>query len=866
MEKNNQEEDEHRSKGSFIESPVSRRTFFQILGATPMLGIGGDVKATSPANVYFAMVNHWHQSGVGWLFREGKVGEKRYHRAFSVFYGIQKTIDAVRQSPSLTICLEFDSHAYEAIQDEDKQFVQETFRPLVAAGRIDIVGGTYAQPYAQLVGWQSNVRQLVEGRAVVREVLGKDAEVFLVEEIIFHPQLPQLLRLCGFPYASLQVQNAGSLPIVRKAVVNWQGLDGSVIPTIPYNPWMITLVKQYQSLASYVDSDAEAQEALLTLWTEIWPPGLDWGASYSPYTEGIQSLRSKGGQSIGFGEYMRRRCQPGSSLDTQYSKMDDVVFNLGWPQIAGHLSENLGGWGFEGDALLKENRRLEHQLNAAEMLLCFVPDSGRSKRLRDLWKKLMLPQHHDCFGGCGFAAEYEHVLTTILEVARMMTREVDLGVSQLRQEALESLAGAPTAESPAGLICQNPAGVAVRQPLVLEAGACDGFDYFLENGGEKVELQRIECDDVNAQSRLVAVVSLPPCGFKTYVLRKGPPASKPSLPQSGKISNDYYSVKWEESRKSFEILDREKSRTVLFRPFSGEITQVKETSWASPNSGARFRAKGFGEISYSCSIEAAGPAYHALAVRGDVLALSTTEEPAAWVAARAVLYEGIRRVDVFTELHTYPRMSFLALAEIELPTDHTTVIRDFPFGEEESHKEQFSALNYVRLHSSGFEVVLAHGGTQQFFCVQHPDHALLRNMVGRATLKGSYRWNWSVTTGSAFTAAESYRFAEASWGPVVQRGAGPKAPSQSWAAVNDPAVVIFRLGADSQKLTVWLMNYSNERKQAKLSFTVPLRACRRVSLEGNPMMGASATLQESTKSVKLELSSWEIAALDLDRG
>jgi hypothetical protein len=783
-----------------------------------------------------------------------------------VFYGVQKTIDAAAQFPWLTICLEFDSHAYEVIQAEDKQFVQEKFRPLVAAGRIDPVGGTYSQPYAQLVGWQSNVRQFVEGRAIVREVLGKDVECFLVEEIIFHPQMPQLLRLCGYPYASLQVQNNGSLPLVKKAVVNWRGLDGSTIPTIPFNPWLISLVKQHQSLASYVDPAAEAEEALLTIWAEIWPPGLDWGASYTPYTEGFQSLRNKGLQSLGFGEYMRRRCKPGTALGSLYWKMDDPLFTFGWPQNKTSLWATLGGWGYEGDALLKGNRRLEHELNAAEMLVSLAPDSDRSQRLRDLWKKLMLPQNHDCFIVCGFAGEYEHVLTTNLEIAKMMSREVEAGVHQLRQEAAGHLAGAPTAESPAGVMCQNPAGVAVRQPITLELGAGDGSDYFLESGDEKVDLQRIESAYANENPRLVGVVDLPACGFKTFWLKKGSTAPKISLPKSGEISNESYSAKWDDARRGFAIRDKDENRIVLFRPFSGEIVHVKETWWDAPNSGAKFRAKDFNEVSYSSAIEAAGPTYHAVVARGDILTLSTTEEPAAWVTAHAVLYEGIRRVDLITELHTYPQIKFLALAELELAADQTKVVRDFPFGEEESHKEQLSALNYVRLQSPGFAVNLAHGGTQQFFCVRTPGHVLLRNMIAHGTLKGSYRWTWSLTTGSSFTAAESFRLAEASWGPIVQQGGGLQAPSQSWVSVNDPAIVIFRLGADSERLTVWLMNYSDEHKHGDLSFTVPLRACRRVNLEGNPMTVVSAVLDESAKRVKINLSPWEIAALDLDRG
>src|ERR1019366_3802531 len=96
-------------------------------------------------------------------------------------------------------------------------------------------------------------------------------------------------------------------------------------------------------------------------------------------------------------------------------------------------------------------------------------------------------------------------------------------------------------------------------------------DYFLENGDEKVQLQRIESVYANENPRLVGVTDLPPCGFKTFGLKKRSASAKTSLPQSGEISNEYYSAKWDNARKGFAITDREEKRTVLFRPFSGEI-------------------------------------------------------------------------------------------------------------------------------------------------------------------------------------------------------------------------------------------------------------------------------------------------------
>jgi hypothetical protein len=848
-----------------IGTHMNRRVFIGGLCAASMTGLVGGAESIIPANCYFTIVNHWHQTGVGWYFREGFVGKKHYKQAFSTFYGVQKTIDMIRQFPWLTICLEFDSHAFEAIQDEDPDFVQNIFRPLVLSGQIDIIGATYSQPYESLVGWQSNVRQFIEGRAIVREVLGKSVDSFLAEEISFHPQMPQLLRLCGFKNASLNVQNNGSLPLVKKAVINWEGTDGSTIPAIPYNPWNISLDKQYQSLAETANSAAESERALLAIWDEVWPPGIDWGSSYLPYAEGIQSLRNKGLSSLGFSEYMSRRCGPGVDLELHRFKLDDGTFLFGWPQNKGMLWAEIGGWGYEGDGLFKENRRLENELHATELMLSLLPDPDRSKRLRSYWKKLMLTQQHDCFMAAGYPAEYEGTLTTNFEVARMMAREVDSGARQLRQEVAERMANKQAGAPQAQVTYVNPAGVPVRQPVVLEVEAGDSVGYLLEHRGEKVELQRLEPECVNDNPRFVGIVDLPPCGVKTYELKRS--SAPPAVPsrQTEEIENEYYSIKWDNSSKAFIILDKSRGRSVLFRPFKGEITQINETFWASPNVNAKFRAKSFDEISYSSAVEA-GPTRSALAVRGSILTQTQTEEPAAWVTARALLHKELPKVDIIAELHTYPRMRFLALAECEFGPGETKVVRDFPFGEEESHNEQFSALNYVRLQSSDFALLLAHGGTQQFFRERHGGQFLLRNMIGREVLKGSYRWSWSVTTGSSFTAAESYRFAEESRGPIIQRGSGLPISSRSMVSVNDPAIVIFRLAADSKRLNVWLINYGDESKRGELTFTAPLQTCGRVDFEGKPLKELPAVLDETKKRIRLNLSPWEMAALDVELG
>jgi len=209
-------------------------------------------------------------------------------------------------------------------------------------------------------------------------------------------------------------------------------------------------------------------------------------------------------------------------------------------------------------------------------------------------------------------------------------------------------------------------------------------------------------------------------------------------------------------------------------------------------------------------------------------------------------------------------MKFLTLAECELGPGTTKVFRDFPFGEEESLNEQCSALNYVRLESSDFALILAHGGTQQFFNEKRGTNVVIRNMIARGVLKGSYRWTWSLTTGSSFTAAESYRFSEESRGPIVQWGKWLPVSSRSMVSVSDPSFVLFRLGADSERLNVWLINYCDEPRQGDVTFNAPVRTCGRVDFEGSPMADLPVSIDKFTKRIRLHLSPWEMAALDVE--
>ena len=114
---------------------------------------------------------------------------------------------------------------------------------------------------------------------------------------------------------------------------------------------------------------------------------------------------------------------------------------------------------------------LEHKLNALEQLISANPSADRAERLRRLWKKTMLSENHDCFIVSGYPGEYEGVATTNLEITKMMSREVDAEIARMREEVAGSAPESRDRHNQGSVLCQNPAGCPLRQPIVFEIDA-----------------------------------------------------------------------------------------------------------------------------------------------------------------------------------------------------------------------------------------------------------------------------------------------------------------------------------------------------------------------------------------------------------
>ncbi|MBC7260973.1 MAG: hypothetical protein H5T63_03080, partial [Chloroflexi bacterium] len=150
--------------------------------------------------------------------------------------------------------------------------------------RLFITGGDYAQPTACVRTGESNLRHLLYGLEVIRQLLGVDVSIWTVSEPGNFAQLPQILLDLGYRGALMRIHGPGQggslTPRIDAGVVWWEGPDGSRIKSVPeytsdriepkaavpHSMWMMTRYRNtYAARGNYTLDDLwewkKAQEA-----------------------------------------------------------------------------------------------------------------------------------------------------------------------------------------------------------------------------------------------------------------------------------------------------------------------------------------------------------------------------------------------------------------------------------------------------------------------------------------------------------------------------------------------------------------------------------------------------------------------------
>ena len=341
-----------------------------------------DNRKTKNPDFALTLANHWSYIGIGWTM--------------GIESCVQSLIDSFTVAQpqwGVKTCINLDAAAYEIIQERFPEVI-DSLKKHLEAGKVEIIGGTYSQPLGTMIGNESNIRQLVMGREVIRKCLGEEVDTFLEEEEFSHPQLPQLLKLTGYRYASLaQCDTVGTsgIPRMEENCFLWEAKDGTVIPCIPKNalflhpPGVTEDIEHYETPEGKagIEKLKKSGVPLAVVWTEFgWEPlgEIQYHTHFDP--EKYNGLRQNNDVVfLTIREYMEQYAKPSDTVKFSMDDFDKVL-----------------PWGVGGDQLRVSDRKAEALLITVEQFDAFsymLDPERKMCEFDDIWKDLLTAQSHD---------------------------------------------------------------------------------------------------------------------------------------------------------------------------------------------------------------------------------------------------------------------------------------------------------------------------------------------------------------------------------------------------------------------------------------------------------------------------------------
>ena len=341
----------------------------------------------SKPKLCFTLLNHWSYTGIGW-----NLGLE------SCAQSIADSLDMADYAPSVKTGINLDALTYELV-DEWYPHLTRRLKKYLEAGRVEIVGGTFGQPIGSMVSGESNLRQLLVGQQTITRVLGRPVVVFLEEEEMSHPQIPQMLALTGYRYASMaQCDTWGrhGAPCMEESVIWWEGADGTRMLTVPHSPLVFHPPMVTHDIDWLWTDEGRAtlgrmqrvRVPLALKWTEFGWEKLT-GKSINKFDpELFRTLSEKFDV-----EYLTIE----QYLDREVNADDAPTVAIKRPLVDDY--SKLLPWGIGGDQIRRFGREVEAVLLAAERFeaIAYVLDLGVDEVavLDEAWRQLLAAQSHD---------------------------------------------------------------------------------------------------------------------------------------------------------------------------------------------------------------------------------------------------------------------------------------------------------------------------------------------------------------------------------------------------------------------------------------------------------------------------------------
>jgi alpha-mannosidase len=834
--------------------------------------------AEDTPGVCLTICNHWSYIGIGW-----QLGIE------SCVLSVTDAMEMADRPPFAKTCVNLDARAYEFMAEKFPE-VTERLKKYLAAGKVELIGGTYGQPMGTTISGESNIRQIVVGREVIQQTLGYSLATFLEEEEFTHPQIPQLAKLAGFRYASLaQLDTWGRAGCPRLDVnaLLWKGLDGTAIACVPKNALFgySPDLKQLAATAEFKKL-AELGKPLIFAWEEF-----GWESPEQPaYLTSPAKYQTLGSvEFVTLQEYLDKY---GAQIrETMYLPMDAWNKSL--------------TWGLGGDQIRMLDRQVDGLLLAAELFDGVAAALGGVSQVNELekaWRDLLAAQSHDV-GLCEYSrwqgdrmAPYDriedlHNFTwgaigyNHLDAAQRQGRAVlD---NALRR--LGTLVGsAANKQGDLAAIVFNPQGWErsglVTTGRIYPVPPPSRVVTVRDQAGRVVPSQMVSRPNDAGDNLEVAEIAfratgVPAAGYDTYYLQFSAesPASEGTdlrVDQAAlTMENQFVRVRLDSTTGGVASLVDKSSGQELLSAAQGAFPRF--TGRPNPNLSTKPNPPAFYDSAKStASIDwlAEGPLW------------TTLRAQHAWpylkFETRVTLSAASPYVEITTRvLAQLPPHSDAAPADIKegywvslvpnFPVAH--VLRDFPFGVEETNNPAFHALTFVDLLGADQGLLVLHAGTQYF---RREDSGAVSNLMMREweshftkeygwPIYAQYRhglWPHSGKLSHAERLRAATEFARPMDCVCDQPGSGDLPGSRSFLSVSPSNVQLSAFRARrGGGYELRIVETDGSPAEATVAIQLPVRQATEMDLVGTRL--ADATLRNSQLPVKIE--PWKIRTFHL---
>ena len=354
-------------------------------------------------------------------FVDGYHGGSRGHMPAGSWRDI---LNVMRSFPQWRISLDIEPASWEDLRREDPRAYREVQRLLgdrSADARVEIVNGTFAQPFGWAHGGESNIRQLLRGREIIRgHFPGAVIDTYAVQEPCWASCLPQLLLSLGFTAAVLKNPGTawgGYTAGFDAEVVDWVGPDGTSIRAIPRYACE-ELLNVWQTEAVTGSAEFSRKCVAHGIAHPVGNCYQDLGWTARPRATGAHI------RNVIWREYVERiAAKPGKQW--RFGP-EDILTTLPWgEQTLQTLAQQVRS---------AENRVLVAE-KMASMAAALSGSTFPAERLQRAWDQLLWAQHHDAWI-CAKSRSGRHAWA--FQVARQTaeTEEISASIINSSLEAL----------------------------------------------------------------------------------------------------------------------------------------------------------------------------------------------------------------------------------------------------------------------------------------------------------------------------------------------------------------------------------------------------------------------------------------------